>query len=217
MSDERFGRWTTLLAVGKPYRLLCRCDCGVEKVVSRYHLESGMSKSCGCLKREMSAARKPQRSHGEAANASRSPEYIVWSGMKRRCQNENAPNWELYGGRGVRVCARWQAYEAFLEDMGRRPSPKHTLDRIDPDGDYAPENCRWATWMTQATNKRTSKLEPHEPEQIRWLVEAGYKRSEVAAMFGISASFISGIVTGKSYCNAAEDMLQATAKYYEGR
>ena len=85
---------------------------------------------------------------------SESTEYRCWASMLQRCTNPNNPAYKNYGGRGIQVCERWQTYANFLEDMGRRPASKDSIDRIDNDGDYEPDNCRWATWKTQSITRR---------------------------------------------------------------
>lgn len=140
------------------------CDCG-EKVVRRgSDLVSGRTTSCGCLHSERTAEANVKRiKHGHArADGSRrmtSPEYRSWKAMLERCRNKNAPNYHLYGGRGIWVCDRWlgtDGFVNFLADMGERKKGL-TLDRIDVEGDYTPENCRWADASTQSKNRRKTK------------------------------------------------------------
>lgn len=165
----RYGRWTVLekaphIGVRTAWR--CRCDCGTTRVVSTNHLVSGKSGSCGCLKAEKCS--KAHRSHG----SSETLEYGIWCRMKRRCDNPNDQDWSRYGGRGIRVCARWIAsFVAFRDDMGPRPSPSHSVDRIDVNGNYEPGNCRWATSKEQGRNTRRNRIVSYRGRQMT-LVEA---------------------------------------------
>lgn len=96
--------------------------------------------------------------HGGFLGGKENPEHYIWRTMLARCKNPNAKNYASYGGRGVTVCTRWASYSVFLNDMGQRPSPDHSLDRINVDGDYEPSNCRWATRSEQQKNKRSTRL-----------------------------------------------------------
>lgn len=153
LTGRRFSRLTAIRVAGRDstgrFEYLCRCDCGQEKTVRGSNLTSGHVKSCGCLLREAD--------QGITHGLSHAPEYIVWLSMKRRCSNPKNESFKYYGGRGIKVCDRWlHSFENFLDDMGSRPSPEHSIDRINVDGDYEPSNCRWATLSEQARNKRTS-------------------------------------------------------------
>lgn len=127
----------------------CQCDCGNTATVRTSHLKTGFVSSCGCYKSEASAQRKFK--HGD----SYSPTYRAWASMKNRCTNPSHEDFALYKGRGITVCERWMEYKNFLEDMGSRPS-NTSIDRINNNDGYYPENCRWATATQQARNKRNN-------------------------------------------------------------
>jgi hypothetical protein len=152
LTGKRFGRLTVLSYQGRPkpsfHVWQCGCDCGNETVIEGSRLKSGKAKSCGCLRRELSAARRLR--HGRTDTA----EHNTWIGMKGRCYNPANPKFYRYGGRGITVCERWRDnFENFAADMGPRPSPLHSIDRIDNDRGYEPGNCRWATQLEQQRNR----------------------------------------------------------------
>jgi hypothetical protein len=154
---QKFGRWTIVEPaprhpVSNKKRFICRCDCGTVKVVRSDALAS--TRSCGCLAREMASARR--RPDG---CESQTPEYAAWRRAIDRCTNPNNKKYKYYGGRGIKVCARWmESYEAFLADVGRKPSPELSIDRIDNDGDYEPGNVRWGTSEQQNNNRRSHRI-----------------------------------------------------------
>ena len=155
MIGQRFGRLTVigLRSVKQRIRAVCRCDCGSQKEVQKKDLKSGHTKSCGCFMRERVA--EIRMTHGDARHRSgrkRAAEYLAWTEMKKRCGNPKHKSYQNYGGRGIKVL--YASYEAFLADVGRKPSPKHSIDRIDNDGHYELGNCRWATREEQNANQR---------------------------------------------------------------
>lgn len=150
---ERFTRWTVISqstpnASGSK-RWMCRCECGVDKIVPAYYLRREASRSCGCLMREQIGDRN--RKHGGHGTV----EYIAWNAMVQRCTRASHPAFKNYGGRGIAVCAEWRHdFAAFLAHVGSRPSAGHSLDRIDNDRGYEPGNVRWATYDVQMINRR---------------------------------------------------------------
>lgn len=133
---------------------VCKCDCGNKIIVESTALKNGKTQSCGCLQRKNISDRNMK--HGHSSKGKLSPTYISWASMLTRCNNENATNYRHYGGRKILVCDRWKVFENFLQDMGERPE-KTSIDRINVNGNYEPNNCRWATQLTQNLNKRKSK------------------------------------------------------------
>lgn len=132
----------------------CRCDCGTERSYRSDVLTRGVAKSCGCLAKELIAARSFK--HGACLNGKTNGDaiYATWKGMKQRCLDVRHPAYKHYGGAGIVVCSRWlENFQAFLEDMGERPIG-FSLDRIDPFENYEPSNCRWADAKTQARNQK---------------------------------------------------------------
>ena len=157
MTQRTFGRLTVLRRDGSNRRhcalWLCVCRCGAEVVVNGHNLRSGHSRSCGCLQRERAAQANAKHGHASKKNGV-TVEYNCWAGMIYRCENPNVKDWKYYGGRGIKVCPEWrESFEVFLRDMGTRPSPSHSIDRIEPDGNYEPGNCRWATPLQQRHNR----------------------------------------------------------------
>lgn len=149
---QTFGRWTVIAYNGQSH-WQCRCECGTERPVFTGNLKGGKSTSCGCLRDEIVSS--VQTTHG----LTRSAEYKVWAGIKRRCLNPRDQSYVHYGAVGVTICPQWaDSFETFLADVGTRPSPQHTIDRIDNSNGYEPDNCRWATRAEQNRNKRNNRF-----------------------------------------------------------
>jgi len=152
---QKFGRWTALERAKDKNGLVrwkCCCDCGTIRDVRSIRLRNGLTKSCGCLQREMASIKNTKHSQ------SNSSIYYSWIDMKRRCNDPNNVGYKYYGARGIKVCDRWlNSFENFFTDMGKKPE-KFTLERKDFDGNYEPSNCIWVSKKEQQRNKRNNRL-----------------------------------------------------------
>lgn len=179
-TGKRFGLLFILFFAGKIGRLsrwVCQCDCGNRVVRSTARLTAG-SKSCGCLRKIK---------HGASCGGKVSTEYATWSGIRQRCLNPKNDNFHNYGGRGIKMCDRWRdSFSDFLLDMGAKPSPRHSIERIDNNGDYCKENCRWATHPEQCRNKRINRF--IEYNGVRYIL------SDLAKLLGIKRRTLAGRV-----------------------
>lgn len=167
LTGKVFGRLTVISYAGKSKKESlwnCRCKCGIEKVIRYNGLTRGKSTSCGCYRKEAIKARNP-RAKGHERTFS-NPLYRIWQSMKTRCYNERNPNYARYGAKGIRICQRWlDSFDAFVDDMGHPPEGC-SIDRIDPYGDYTPENCRWATRMAQSQNQKRTRFYQWQGESL---------------------------------------------------
>lgn len=144
---------------------LCLCDCGILKVTSQSCLIQGQSKSCGCWNIDPAKI----ATHGQSRKGHRSTEYNIWAGMRSRCESKKCKVYKWYGARGIYVCDQWRGehgFENFFADMRKRPSLKYSLDRINVNGNYCPENCRWATKQEQMDNRRKFALESFHTDML---------------------------------------------------
>lgn len=203
ISAQRFGRLIALSPSGRSNDRqvvwLCQCDCGNTSKVKSGNLRSGTTNSCGCLQTESRYIKK----HAGVDT----PEYGSWRSMLSRCANVKNNVFHRYGGRGIKVCDRWLEFSNFYMDMGQKPTPKHTIDRIDSNGDYCPENCRWATQKEQQNNRGDNRI-----------IECnGISKnlSEWASESGIDASLINWRI--KSGWSIREALTQKPRAYHDAR
>jgi hypothetical protein len=208
LTGQIFGRLTViernLETDSKRTPWKCRCECGKETIVLGDNLRRGRQVSCGCYHAEK------QLKHGATVGGVKSSEYKVWQEMMRRCNNKKSQYYKYYGGRGVIVCERWlNGFENFIEDMGKRPSPKHSIDRINANGNYEPNNCRWATGSQQAVNQRIRNTNKSGHKGVSWdkrkqswlaTITVNYKRIHLGNF--------------KDIKDAIEERKQAETKYH---
>lgn len=177
-----FGRWKVIAAADRNPKYINQpvwrvvCTCGNERSVLANALLSGKSLSCGCYMKDMLAARGVK--HGLA----RTTEYQVWAAMRHRCLNPKSKAYPNYGGRGITICDRWLDVGNFVADMGPKPSPDHSIDRIDNDGPYCKENCRWATTKVQNDNRSISRSVTYKgvtKSVYDWSLETGIKYTTI--------------------------------------
>ena len=144
---------------GTARRVLCKCECGKEKVIDFNSIRTSKSKSCGCLSKEVSSRTNTKHGLAMLSTGVRHPDYCIWMKMKSRCLNPNDKSYKNYGGRGIEVCEAWQkSFTSFIDDMGWRPNNKYSIERIDYNKHYCPENCKWILKSEQTKNCRRVKL-----------------------------------------------------------
>ena len=187
LTGQVFHAWTVLgfsatrtmpSGARKPF-WNCRCVCGAEREVDGASLRTGHSKGCGCTKRV--AISKSRTKHGHTSGAEVSPTYWSWTAMRARVRGGNRSAARYYASKGVKICKRWDDFANFLEDMGERPEGM-SIDRIDPDGDYEPGNCEWASDTDQANNTRQRRVIFYKGE--------GHTAPEWARILGVGLKLI---------------------------
>lgn len=164
LQGRLFGRLVAVRYMGPHTRSswFCRCSCGKSIVARGFSLIRGVTRSCGCLGIELRGEKNT--GHGYATRRAKAPEYVIYIGIIRRCSDVSTDRSKDYVGRGIKLCDRWRrgvtglsGFECFFADMGPRPSPLHSIDRKDNDGNYEPDNCRWATKIEQGRNRRSNR------------------------------------------------------------
>ncbi len=184
LSGKKFGTYTVIKFVDKnpngnpASRFLCRCNCGVERVLTASHLNSGKIQSCGCLTNALISEKNS--THGDTQGGIRTKEYRTWKAIKDRCYLKSCKSYRIYGGLGISMCARWlNSFENFLSDVGRAPSKSSSIERKNNFGNYEKSNCIWSTPKLQARNRRTNIMLTHAGKTqclLDWSVELKIKR-----------------------------------------
>ena len=182
---QRFGRLVVIAedpirGASRSMKWICRCDCGTVKSIGAQALRNGATVSCGCYNREINSNRVI---HGHEKNGRKSPTYTSWEKMLSRCYREKDPGYSNYGGRGISVCEEWHTFANFLKDMGERPKGT-SIDRINPDGNYEPGNCRWITQKEQTNNTRRNVYFIYDGKRLTISQLADIAGIEYNAMYG---------------------------------
>jgi hypothetical protein len=199
MIGEKYGKLTI---ISRDYNVFdkknswwkCECECGIVKSYSRKDLikKKGGVKSCGCSQHESKLKYR----------SSNSIEYECWQGMKSRCYNKNRPGYKNYGGRGIIICDRWlNSFDNFFEDMGAKPYPEASIERIDNDGNYEPLNCKWGSKKEQNRNRRYNVISSKQvADDIRTLYKSGnYTQKELSNLYNCEESIIWQIINNYSW------------------
>ncbi len=188
LPKSEFERWTVLGFAeirNRQAYWLCECKCGTVRKVRGDQLRRGISESCGCLQIEHTVAART--THGLASKDNLHPLYPCWVQMRERCINPKNKHYPDYGGRGITVCKRWMDFGKFVEDMGPKPSPKHSMDRFpDNNGNYEPGNVRWATGIEQANNTRKNVFIAFQGKTLtasQWSRELGIPKKKILRRF----------------------------------
>ena len=208
LTGQRFGRLVAISSKmdndNRRCVWICKCDCGNYKEVTTVNLTHGLTSSCGCLQKETLAGRN--KTHGE----SKTRLYKIWKGIRTRCYNTNYAEYKNYGGRGIQVCDEWKsdflAFKSWAESSGYNSSAKYqecTIDRIDVNGNYCPENCRWIPNAEQANNTRKTKhysLNGEDHTLSDWCKIYGIKKQNVQARMQLGWDFEKAISTPVRKC-----------------
>lgn len=181
-----FGRWTVTgpTVQAKHKKVPVTCICGVSKAIDKTNLLKGLSQSCGCLAKEVTSALS--KTHGKSGT----PVYAVWNMMKQRCSLPSNASYPDYGGRGISYDPTWESFEVFYRDMGDPPFPRATLERLDTNGNYCKENCRWASKLEQANNKRNNVLFEYKGQKL--------SLSKIAKLTGMNQNTLTSRIYGQS-------------------
>lgn len=204
LTGQRFGKLVVQLRAGSHRGRAawqCQCDCGNSTVKVGFDLTQGSYPSCGC-----EVKYKPLK-YGAAIKRELSPMYQRWLNMRSRCNDPKNKQYHDYGGRGIKVCAEWEAsFQAFLDYLGEPPSPHHTMDRINNDGGYEPGNVRWATYVEQAANRRPTSLRGERnakakltEDDVRKIRASDKKPSHLAREYGISLPAMIAVVKRQTW------------------
>jgi hypothetical protein len=208
LTNQRFGRLLAMERNGTgntgQANWKCLCDCGKVTNVLGDNLRRGLQVSCGCFHLEKITT------HGATKGSKKSIEYKIWQEMRRRCADVHSESFQFYGARGITVCDRWlNSFENFFDDMGKRPSPRHSIDRIYNDDGYSPSNCRWATGTQQSINQRMRKTNKSGYKGVNWSEKRQLWESRITLNYKMI--YLGGF---KSIEEAAEARKKAEIRYH---